>query len=100
MNPRAFWAIALAVAILNPAHAAHEHQASPAAATAPAKLIPGLGDVHHPVSTQNKQAQEFFDQGMKLIFGFNHEEARRSFQQAAKLDPNLAMAWWGVAITL
>jgi tetratricopeptide (TPR) repeat protein len=63
-------------------------------------LMPGLGDVHHPVSTKNRQAQEFFDQGLKLVFGFNHDEARRSFQRAAELDPKLAMAWWGVALTL
>jgi tetratricopeptide (TPR) repeat protein len=64
------------------------------------KLLPGLGEVHHPVSTKNSQAQQFFDQGLKLVFGFNHDEARRSFQRAAELDPKLAMAWWGVALTL
>src|SRR6266403_1592862 len=64
------------------------------------KLLPGLGDVHHPVSTKNSQAQQFFDQGLKLVFGFNHDEARKSFQRAAELDPNLAMAWWGVSLTL
>jgi len=64
------------------------------------RLIPGLGDVHHPVSTKNPQAQQFFDQGLKLVYGFNHDEARRSFQRAADLDPKLAMAWWGVALTL
>ena len=63
-------------------------------------LMPGLGEVHHPVSTKNHQAQQFFDQGLKLVFGFNHDEARRSFQRAAELDPKLAMAWWGVALTL
>src|SRR5713101_7489659 len=63
-------------------------------------LLPGLGDVHHPVSTKNREAQQFFDQGLKLVFGFNHDEARRSFQRAAELDPKLAMAWWGVALTL
>lgn len=63
-------------------------------------LMRGLGEVHHPVSTKNKQAQEFFDQGLKFIYGFNHDEARRSFEQAARLDPKLAMAWWGVALTL
>ena len=62
--------------------------------------MPGLGEVHHPVSTKNRQAQQFFDQGLKLVFGFNHDEARRSFQRAAELDPKLAMAWWGVALTL
>ena len=65
-----------------------------------AQLMSGLGEVHHPVSTKNRQAQQFFDQGLKLVYGFNHDEARRSFQRAAELDPKLAMAWWGVALTL
>src|SRR5580704_3741736 len=64
------------------------------------RLIPGLGDVHHPVSTKNREAQQFFDQGLKLVYGFNHDEARRSFQRASGLDPKLAMAWWGIALTL
>src|SRR5437763_764499 len=64
------------------------------------KLLPGLGEVHHPVATKNSQAQQFFDQGLKLVFGFNHDEARKSFQRAAELDPELAMAWWGVSLTL
>src|SRR5205085_6958912 len=66
----------------------------------PVRLIPGLGDVRHPVSTKSREAQQFFDQGFKLVYGFNHDEARRSFQRAAELDPELAMAWWGVALTL
>jgi tetratricopeptide (TPR) repeat protein len=59
--------------------------------------MPGLGDLHHPVSTSNAQAQRFFDQGLRLIYAFNHDEAARSFQRAADLDPKLAMAYWGVA---
>src|SRR5205085_3232139 len=66
----------------------------------PPRLMSGLGNVHHPVSTKNSQAQQFFDQGLKLVYGFNHDEARRSFQRAAELDPKLAMAWWGIALTL
>src|SRR5436853_1433224 len=65
-----------------------------------AVLMSGLGEVHHPVSTKNREAQQFFDQGLKLVYGFNHDEARRSFQRAAELDPKLAMAYWGVALTL
>ena len=57
----------------------------------------GLGDLHHPVSTKNAQAQQFFDQGLRLIYAFNHDEAARSFQRAADLDPKLAIAYWGVA---
>src|SRR6516164_10397566 len=66
----------------------------------PPRLMRGLGEVHHPVSTKNREAQQFFDQGLKFVYGFNHDEARRSFQRAAELDPKLAMAHWGVALTL
>ncbi len=66
----------------------------------PAVLMPGVGNQHHPVSTNNPLAQKFFDQGMALVYAFNHEEAIRSFKQAAELDPRLAMAYWGVALAL
>ena len=62
-----------------------------------ATLMTGLGDLHHPVSTSNAEAQKFFDQGLRLIYAFNHEEAAGSFQRAAELDPKLAMAYWGIA---
>ena len=71
-------------------HAAHH-------ATKPVSLVSGLSDLHHPVSTRNSQAQAFFDQGLRFIYAFNHDEAARSFQHAGELDPKLAMAWWGVA---
>src|SRR5713101_9720735 len=63
----------------------------------PAILMQGYGSLHHPVSTNNTQAQQFFDQGFRQIYAFNHDEAARSFQRAADLDPKLAMAYWGVA---
>src|SRR5436309_3786749 len=63
----------------------------------PGPLFDGLGELHHPVTTQSRQAQRYFDQGMRLLFGFNHKEAIRSFRSAAHLDPNGAMAHWGVA---
>jgi len=72
------------------AHAAH----MPAH---PVTLVAGLGDLHHPVSTHNPEAQQFFDQGLRFIYCFNHDEAARSFQHAAELDPKLAMAYWGLA---
>jgi tetratricopeptide (TPR) repeat protein len=68
-----------------------------AAKAAPVSLVTGLSDLHHPVSTKNAQAQQFFDQGLRYIYAFNHDEAARSFAHAAELDPKLAMAWWGVA---
>src|SRR6266513_462122 len=65
--------------------------------TKPATLMQGYGDLHHPVSTDKAQAQQFFDQGLRQIYAFNHDEAARSFQRAASLDSQLAMAYWGVA---
>jgi len=66
----------------------------------PAVLMSGLGDLQHPVSTKNAEAQQFFDQGLRLIYAFNHDEAARSFARAAELDPKLAMAYWGIAEAL
>ena len=63
----------------------------------PATLMTGYGNLHHPVSTNNPEAQKFFDQGLRLIYAFNHDEAARSFEHAAHLDPKLAMAYWGIA---
>jgi tetratricopeptide (TPR) repeat protein len=66
----------------------------------PAQLMAGLGDHHHPVTTRSAEAQRFFDQGLALSYGFNHEEAVLSFKRAAELDPEMAMAFWGVALAL
>ncbi len=66
----------------------------------PAVIIPGLGNYHHKVSTDDAEAQKFFDQGLTLIYAFNHNEAIRSFEKAAELDPELAMAYWGIAFSL
>jgi len=66
----------------------------------PAYLMDGLSTLHHPVSTENAEAQKFFDQGLRLVYAFNHDEAARSFHHAAELDPKLAMAWWGVALAV
>jgi tetratricopeptide (TPR) repeat protein len=75
--------------------AAQEHATH--AQERPVTLVSGLGDLHHPVSTKNPRAQQFFDQGLRFIYAFNHDEAARSFQHAAELDPKLAIAFWGVA---
>jgi tetratricopeptide (TPR) repeat protein len=56
------------------------------------------GDVHREVSTRSAVAQRYFDQGLTFCWGFNHEEAIRSFQEAARQDPNCAMAYWGMAL--
>ncbi|HLK25674.1 MAG TPA: tetratricopeptide repeat protein [Caulobacteraceae bacterium] len=65
-----------------------------------APLFKGLGDHHHPISSHNPQTQLYFDQGVNLLYGFNHAEAIRSFREAARLDPDCAMCWWGMAFAL
>jgi len=81
--------------VLSLGAAAQDHASH--AQTHPVTLVTGLGDLHHPVSTHVPEAQKFFDQGLRFIYAFNHDEAARSFQHAADLDPKLAMAFWGVA---
>ena len=69
----------------------------PPAAT---ELHPGLGDYHFPITTANADAQVYFDQGIRLLYGFNHDEAARYFRRAAELDPQAPMPYWGVALSI
>src|SRR5882724_11549410 len=85
--------IILFVVFAVPAFAQHEHHGDEKQAV----LLPGMGALHHKVSTANPEAQKFFDQGLSLVYAFNHEEAALSFRHAAELDPQLAMAYWGIA---
>ncbi|MDY7224844.1 hypothetical protein [Hyalangium rubrum] len=62
-------------------------------------LYEGLGQAHLPVSTDHPRAQAYFDQGLRLLHIGWGSEARRAFAEAARLDPDLAMAWWGLALT-
>jgi tetratricopeptide (TPR) repeat protein len=63
-------------------------------------VVQGFGSHHHPIVTSSSEAQQFFDQGFALVFGFNHEEAVRSFQRASELDPQAPMPHWGIAWAL
>src|SRR6202162_897324 len=63
-------------------------------------LMPGTGQHHHRISTKDPEAQRFFDQGLTLVFAFNHEEAAWAFRRSAELDPQSAMPLWGVALAL
>ncbi|MDT0553014.1 tetratricopeptide repeat protein [Urechidicola vernalis] len=65
-----------------------------------APLFNDLGDLNYTVSTKNKKAQAFFNQGLKLTYAFNHAESHRSFMESGRLDNNLAMAYWGQAYSL
>jgi tetratricopeptide (TPR) repeat protein len=76
-------------------------EADPATATeAIAPVLDGLGDEHITITTNDPKAQEFFDQGLRLTYGFNHSEALRAFKETARLDPDCAMAYWGWALVL
>jgi tetratricopeptide (TPR) repeat protein len=74
--------------------------ASLSAQTPPPELDPGLGALHHAVTTTNAEAQKYFDQGLKYAYAFNHEAAVDSFKYATTLDPDLAMGYWGAALAL
>ena len=111
-----YLAVTAALALAAPAAAQpvqHDHRA-PAAEAAPmpgvpasladwakgARIFPGLGNFHRQVTTRSPEAQAYFDQGMRFIWAFNHDEATRSFAKAAEIDPTCAACYWGVALTL
>jgi len=94
-------AVLLCLGFSNPARAdTNDLQASIDSVHEP--IFDGLGKLHHPVTTKTNStlAQHFFDQGLTFVYAFNHDEAADSFKQAAQLDPNLAMAFWGIALSL
>lgn len=79
--------------------AARAYAATEPGAGAP-PLLPGIGATTMPVSTQNRDAQAYFDQGLRMLHGFNHAEAARAFKEAQRLDPTCAMCFWGEAFAL
>lgn len=83
----------LVVALLADVHASFAQAGS-------ALPMPDLGQHHHTISTKSREAQRFFDQGLTLVFAFNHEEAARAFRRASEIDSQSAMAFWGVALAL
>ena len=72
----------------------------PAASPAPAPLFNDLGSYHRQISSPVAAAQRYFDQGLRLLFAFNLEEAERSFREAVKRDPHCGICEWGVAMSL
>jgi tetratricopeptide (TPR) repeat protein len=65
-----------------------------------ANLIEGLGDYSMPITAKSAEVQRWFDQGLAMTYGFNHDAAERSFLKAAEFDPDCAMCWWGAALVL
>src|SRR4029453_16101484 len=62
-------------------------------------LYETLGTYSYKITTNSAEAQRWFDQGLRLVYGFNHHEAQRAFREAARLDPRCAMCYWGIAMT-
>ena len=77
------------------ATAQHPHENKPVKVV---ELHPGLGNYHHPITTKSAEAQTYFDQGLTLLYAFNHDEAARYFHRAAELDPEAPMPYWGIAL--
>ncbi len=89
--------LALTLAACSGQPAGHHHAG--AAAAAPPMLLDGLGRHHQTITTTSRDAQAYFDQGLRLVYGFNHLEAERAFREATRLDPECAMCYWGIALT-
>ncbi|HWN18725.1 MAG TPA: hypothetical protein VNO19_07395 [Gemmatimonadales bacterium] len=79
----------------------HEHPpGQPTTQEAATPLYDNLGNLEHPVTTSSKTAQRYFNQGLRLVYGFNHDEAIKSFKEGLKHDPSCAMCYWGIAYAL
>ena len=79
---------------------AHSHEMPAVSADGETSLMDNLGSHVHPISTDNEMAQKYFNQGLILAFGFNHELAIASFKEALKHDPECAICYWGIAWAL
>ncbi|MEX2114194.1 MAG: hypothetical protein WD845_13465 [Pirellulales bacterium] len=96
------WPILSLSMLVSAVRADHPKPADPATPSAEdlVELMVDLGDHEMIITTDSPQAQQYFNQGLRLTYAFNHDEARRAFRAAAHLDPECAMAWWGIALTL
>src|SRR6185436_10774087 len=88
----------LAFATVQLAGQEHQHPpGQPTAETAATPLYDNLGTLHKDITTQSDAAQKYFDQGLRLIYAFNHDEAIKSFKEGLKRDSTCAMCYWGIA---
>ena len=102
-----FWVLALAITgVLTTRQLSHtqtDSQNDVQSTALPGQIAPrlqNLGNHKFPVTTNSSRAQLFINQAMMLVYGFNHAEATRSFREAVRLDPDCAMAYWGMALVL
>ena len=95
--------VALSVATAGASAQEHEHppgQPTATEATAATPLYDNLGTSQHAITTTSPVAQQYFDQGLRLTYAFNHDEAIKSFKEGLKHDSTCAMCYWGVAYAL
>lgn len=95
----ALLAAAILLAACSTQSAPHDHGNAASATTAAPPLFDDLGRYHRAITTTSPRAQAYFDQGLRLVYGFNHYEAQAAFREAARLDPTCAMCAWGIALT-
>jgi tetratricopeptide (TPR) repeat protein len=93
-------ALLLILVLTSITFAQHGHSTKNGPEKPPIWLDDGLGSIDHPVTTKNAEAQKYFNQGLAYLYAFNHAEGINSFKHAAELDPNLAMAFWGISLGL
>jgi tetratricopeptide (TPR) repeat protein len=93
-------ALLLVLSLASFVYAQHGHGTKPPSEKPPIWLDEGLGKIEHPVSTKSAEAQKYFNQGLAYMYAFNHAEAINSFKHAAELDPEMAMAFWGISLAL
>ncbi len=91
------WAASMLVLAEKPAATTVQEASARDANSATGQLYPGFDGYSRRVTCRSPDAQRWFNQGIQLLYGFNHDEAIRSFEKAAELDPSCAMAWWGSA---
>ena len=89
-----------AASAATPEHGPHHSHASGHHDQRPVAILDGLGHWRHPITTASDKAQRYFDQGLRLTYAFNHDEAVRSFERAVELDATCAMCYWGMAYAL
>ncbi|HEY0351820.1 MAG TPA: hypothetical protein VGC48_06840, partial [Gemmatimonadales bacterium] len=77
-----------------------QHPATASGDTAGPPLYDNLGSLHFQITTQSPVAQQYFDQGFRLVYAFNHDEAIKSFHEGIKHDSTCAMCYWGIALAL
>jgi tetratricopeptide (TPR) repeat protein len=91
--------VVLSIALAGCSGQSGGHRYPAATPALPPMVYEGLGNYHQTITTNSREAQAYFDQGLRLVYAFNHMEAESAFREAARLDPVCAMCYWGIALT-